>query len=377
MSTRGICRVTRQGIGFSVVAVATTLTGLLFQWEEFLLVGLVLVGVILLSYAFVAYRPVSTLAIREQLVTATRLSDSSLTIEVDSPRKRGLFIECGRGPFPFRFVPVARKRGMRVIRIHLDSQSRCDVESGPFRLVVSDVFGFFIRPIASSESTRIVIQPRVFDITGHITSRSRGEENEGKATGWGSQLSELVTEYNLGDEPRRIHWRTSAKVGKLMVRKELTPERNDIMLCLDTDTNSYRISSAFSITHQTFNFEDFHELCVSLALAEAKAGKGVRVVTTGSDSVFDVRHGMAAPFLRHMASTKLVSSRQVHGENIHRLARQFRPQQIFFVTAVPSQETLNILSELGRSARVTVIGCNMIPDTKSVHLDSRSITLDS
>jgi uncharacterized protein (DUF58 family) len=217
----------------------------------------------------------------------------------------------------------------------------------------------------------------VFDIPGHITSRSRGDNDEGRVTGWGSQLSELVTEYNLGDEPRRIHWRTSAKVGKLMVRKELSPERTDVMLCLDTDANSYLVSTAFSVSQKVFDFEVFHELFVSLAFAETKAGKNVRVLTTGLETTFDLRHGMAAPFLRHMANTELVRSGQSRAESLFKVSRKYKPRQIFFVTAAPSKQTLEILSELQRTASVTVIGCNMTPDVKKSNLDSRSISVTS
>ena len=367
---------TRQGITFTFVALATTLIGVLFRWQEFLLIGMLLMFVLLTCSLFVFNLSASSLVIREKLVMPTRLAPSSFSIDIDSRRKRGTYIFCDDGPFLFRYYPVPRQRGKRTIRIQLDTSSRCDVESGPIYLVVSDVFGLFRRNLASAQSIRIVVQPRVFDIPGHITSRSRGDNDEGRVTGWGSQLSELVTEYNLGDELRRIHWRTSAKVGKLMVRKELSPERTDVMLCLDTNADSYSISTAFSGSRPVVDFEVFHEIFVSLAFAETKSGKNTRVLTTGTESIFDLRHGMAAPFLRHMANTELVRSGQSHAENLLKVARQYRPRQIFFVTAAPNKHTLDILYELQRSSSVTLIGCNMTPDVKSTNLDSRHISLD-
>ena len=366
---------TRQGITFTIVAFATTFIGLLFRWEEFLLIGALMLSVLLLCALFIIYSPSSELTCREQVTMTTRLSESSFNVEVTSRRKRGLFVECAEGPFPFRLFPVSRKRGTRIIKVPIDTHSRCDVDSGHIRLVVSDVFGLLRKTLTSTNPVRIVVQPRVFDIPGHITSRSRGDNDEGRVTGWGSQLSELVTEYNLGDEPRRIHWRTSAKVGKLMVRKELSPERTDVMLCLDTDANSYLVSTAFSGSQKVFDFEVFHELFVSLAFAETKSGKNIRVLTTGLETTFDLRHGMAAPFLRHMANTELVRSGQSRAGNLLKVARQYRPRQIFFVTAAPSQQTLEVLSELQRTASVTVIGCNMTPDIKGSNLDSRSISV--
>jgi uncharacterized protein (DUF58 family) len=249
------------------------------------------------------------------------------------------------------------------------------VELGPTQLVISDAFGFFKRNVGSCGSIRIVVQPRVFDVSNPISSRSRGDNDEGRLTGWGSQLSELVTEYNLGDEPRRIHWRTSAKVGKLMVRKELSPERTDVMLCLDTDANSYSTTSAFANAREEFDFELFHELFTSLALAEAKSGKSVRVLTTGNEPTFDLRHGLTAQFLHLMANTELVRSGAQRSENLLKSARLYKPRQLLFVTAKPNTSTLDALSELRKTTTITVVGCNMTPDIRGVELDARSIRL--
>jgi uncharacterized protein (DUF58 family) len=185
----------------------------------------------------------------------------------------------------------------------------------------------------------------------------------------------LVTEYNLGDEPRRIHWRTSAKVGKLMVRKELSPERTDVMLCLDADASSYSTTSAFANTKEEFDFELFHELFASLALAEAKSGKSVRVLTTGNEPTFDLRHGMTAQFLHLMANTELVRAGAQRSENLLRSARSYKPRQLLFVTAKPNASMIDALNELRRTTTITVIGCNMTPDVRGVDLDARSIHL--
>jgi len=367
--------VTRHGIVFSVGAISTTSIGVLFRWQEFLLIGLLFLLVLLSSALFVAYSPPSLLANRQQLVSTTRTLETEFMVDVESRRKRGLFIQFAGGPLPFRSIPVPKQRGKRVMRVRIDTQSRCDAELGSIQLVISDAFGFFRRNIGSCGSVRIVVQPRVFDVSNPISSRSRGDNDEGRLTGWGSQLSELVTEYNLGDEPRRIHWRTSAKVGKLMVRKELSPERTDVMLCLDTDANSYSTTSAFANAKEEFDFELFHELFASLALAEAKSGKSIRVLTTGNEPTFDLRHGMTAQFLHLMANTELVRSGTQRSENLLKSARLYKPRQLLFVTAKPNKSTLDVLNELRKTTTITVIGCNMTPDVGGVDLDARSIHL--
>lgn len=368
---------TRHGIIFTSVAISTTSIGVLFRWQEFLLIGLLFLLVLLTSALFVAYSPPSFLASRQQQVSTTRTIETEFIVDVDSHRKRGLFVEFVSGPLPYRSIPVPRQRGKRTVRVGIDAHSRCNVDSGPIQLVVSDAFGLFRRSIGSCKSVQIVVQPRVFDVSNPISSRSRGDNDEGRLTGWGSQLSGLVTEYNLGDEPRRIHWRTSAKVGKLMVRKELSLERTDVMLCLDTDADSYSTTSAFASAREEFDFELFHELFTSLALAEAKSGKSVRVLTTGNALTFDLRHGMTAQFLHLMANTELVRSGAQRSENLLKSARLYKPRQLFFVTAKPNKSTIDALNELRRTTKITVIGCNMTPDVRGVDIDTRGIHLST
>ena len=368
---------TQHGFIFTSVAISITSIGVLFRWQEFLLIGLLFLLVLLTSALFVAYLPPSFLASRQQQVSTTRTIETELMVDVESRRKQGLFVQFAGGPLPYRSVHVPRKCGKRTVRVGIDAHSRCNVDSGPIQLIVSDVFGFFRRSVGSCNSVQIVVQPRVFDVPSPISSRSRGDNDDGRLTGWGSQLSELVTEYNIGDETRRIHWRTSAKVGKLMVRKELSPERTDVMLCLDTDAGSYSTTSAFASAREEFDFELFHELFTSLALAEAKSGKSVRVLTTGNEPTFDLRHGMTAQFLHLMANTELIQSGVQRSENLVKSARLYKPRQLLFVTAKPNKSTLNALNELRKTTTITVIGCNMTPDVRGVDLDTRSIHLST
>ena len=366
---------TRHGIFFSIVSILIALFGVFYRWQEFLLIGVLFALVLVLSAVFVAYAPRSLLSSQVPVFATTRTDAAELRLDVISLRKRGLFVEFSDGPLPYRKFPVRTRRGKGVVHVPLDTSARCDMELATVHLILADPFGFFERVIASCNPIEIVIQPRVFDIPGQITSRSRGGVDEGRTTGWGSQLSELVTEYNPGDELRRVHWRTSAKVGKLMVRKEMSPEHAEVMVCLDTDARSYSVIDSFANARDEFDFEEFHELFVSLALAQAKSGKRVQVLTTGSDLTFDLQHGMTAQFLRQMASTELVRSGATSVAHVVEFVRSFQPGQILFITAIPNQQVLDLLSDLRRTSAVTVIGCNMKPDVRYLNVETRSISL--
>jgi hypothetical protein len=101
----------------------------------------------------------------------------------------------------------------------------------------------------------------------------------------------------------------------------------------------------------------------------------VQVLTTGSDTTFDLQHGMTAQFLRQMASTELVQSGATSAAHVAKFARSFQPGQILFVTARPNQQVLDLLSDLRRTSAVTVVGCNMTPDVRDLNVETRSISL--
>lgn len=106
---------------------------------------------------------------------------------------------------------------------------------GPLLVRVSDVLGawWIERPVAAGRSLRVypsevrlrslVAPRRTQPLTGSRRSRARGE---------GVEYAD-VREYVPGDPLRRIHWRASARRGRLYVT-ERHPERNaDVVLLVD------------------------------------------------------------------------------------------------------------------------------------------------
>ena len=368
---------TRHGIIVTIVATSTTSIGVVFQWNEFLLLGLLIFVLLFTSAIYVAYAPPSVLSIREQLVSTTRTIPTSFLVEVDSRRKRGLLVQFARGPLLFRSIPVPNSHGIRTIRVQIDPNSRCDHELGSIHLFVSDIFGFFQKNIGICGSVQVVVEPRVFYVLSDDLSQNQRENNETHRTGQGSQLSELVTEYNLGDEHRRIHWKTSAKVGKLMVRKEFESERTDVMMCLDTEVNSYFSTSRFATAKEEYDFELFLELFTSLCVAEAKSGSSVQILTTGKEPSLNFRLETTSKFLRLMANVELTHSGIQGPEKLLKSARLYKPSKLVIVTASPGDLMLDVLSELQKYITVTIIGCNMTPDVRGLDLDARSIHLST
>ena len=112
---------------------------------------------------------------------------------------------------------------------------------GPARTVQGDPFGLVRRTVLWTEVTELFVHPR----TVAIESLGAGllRDLEGSVTE-DQSMSDLafhaLREYQPGDDVRYIHWRSSAKAGRLLVRQFLDTRRSHITVLVDTDPASYR-----------------------------------------------------------------------------------------------------------------------------------------
>ncbi|MER7274627.1 DUF58 domain-containing protein [Dactylosporangium sp. NPDC000244] len=94
----------------------------------------------------------------------------------------------------------------------------------------------------------------------------------------GSADMRAVREYALGDEIRHLHWKATARTGRLMVRDYADPARTSCTVVLDTRPAALSPAA----------FEEAVEVAASLLYASAAAGQQCRLVTpSGTDTPVD------------------------------------------------------------------------------------------
>ncbi|MCX7912651.1 MAG: DUF58 domain-containing protein, partial [Dehalococcoidales bacterium] len=164
-------------------------------------------------------------------------------------------------------------------RIRLTKRGRYHI--GPLLVKVSDPFGFFPVVRRLGEARYFTVLPAAlelpyFDI---IPRREMGENiRRWLASGSGPGASR-VREYASGDSLRRIHWQTTAHVGRLVV-KEFDPDRtyfafNELWLVPDM-CRTYRLGENGETT------EDYAiTIAASLARKYIDEGKRVGLLAAG------------------------------------------------------------------------------------------------
>jgi uncharacterized protein (DUF58 family) len=159
----------------------------------------------------------------------------------------------------YRFVPL--KRG----ELHL----------GPVTLERRDPWGLFVRRANASAEMTVLVHPKVLPVEVSLAGNRIGQEG-GTADRdvMGSNQFSTLREYVIGDELRQIHWRSSARVGKLMVKQLVDNPLPRALIVLDNDIRSYRNAA---------DFEEAVDAAASIGSAIVRAGLPVALRSTGED----------------------------------------------------------------------------------------------
>ena len=119
-------------------------------------------------------------------------------------------------------------------------------EVGPLRLRLTDPFRMVDLNRSFTATSTFVLTPVVDPLPGLPLPRSWdiGENLGSHSVGARGADDASTREYRRGDDLRKIHWRSTAKIGALMVRHEERPWQGHTVLVLDTRAARTRAAPA-------------------------------------------------------------------------------------------------------------------------------------
>ncbi|WP_433310151.1 DUF58 domain-containing protein [Micromonospora sp. CA-269861] len=229
--------ITARGIGLLVAAVLLLGAGFRFAYPELTLLGAA--GGAAVGYAALvaAWRPRLTVTRRADPDRVARGEPASMTLTVRNTgrlRSANLLAEdrCGERTVP---VPVLRLRPGRDTEVRYDvpTHRRGVVPVGPLRVTRRDPLGLVALARPYGAAVPVWVHPRIHPLTA--VPRGAGRSLDGRVDGvpHGSITFDSLREYVVGDELRRVHWRTSARVGELMVRENVDTSLPRLVVLLD------------------------------------------------------------------------------------------------------------------------------------------------
>ncbi|MGI8869260.1 MAG: DUF58 domain-containing protein [Mycobacteriales bacterium] len=243
LTTRGRCLL--------AAGAAAALCALVLGQKDLLRVALLLLVLPILSVLMVARTRFRISCTRELLPSSIIVGDTTevrLHLRNVSLLPTALLLLEDELPFALggrpRFtVDRMHGNGTRTVRYAVRSSVRGRFPIGPLRLRLTDPFGLveLTRSFATQDLLRVA--PAVLPLPavklGGTWGIGRGTSDDRSVTARGENDA-TTREYRYGDDLRRVHWRSSARVGKLMVRREELPWRARAVLLLDTRIDGHR-----------------------------------------------------------------------------------------------------------------------------------------
>lgn len=348
--------ITPRGWGWAVGSLLALLGGFTLGWSELIALGFagILSFAIATLFALVPHAHEVSFHLAQPRVVVGE--GASVIVTLKNPTKRRLAALNVDIPVGDRFLSrsVGRLKAKEQTEVSLDiaTAARGILSVGPVRIVRQDPLGLVSREVSHGTEATLYVHPVTIGLLSMSTGFVRDLEGNPTRDLTDSDLSfHALREYVAGDDRRNIHWRSTAKTGRFMVRQFEQTRRSHLLIALDTAPEDYADPQEF-------------ELAVGVA-----ASLGVRALRDTRD--LSVVRG-AAP-----VAGKGVRGSRPSGASTTQLATASRARLLDDLSGVslaegsPGLITLAKLST-GRSADVSVgfLITGSISDAKTIHAAS-------
>jgi uncharacterized protein (DUF58 family) len=130
----------------------------------------------------------------------------------------------------------------------IPTQRRGVVPVGPVRTVRADPIGLVRRELIWTETAELVVHPHTIGVPSTSTGLIRDLEGTPTRDLTSSDVAfHALREYQPGDERRYIHWKSTAKTGRFMVREFEQTRRSHLVVALSLATGDYASEEEFEL----------------------------------------------------------------------------------------------------------------------------------
>ncbi|MCC3762981.1 DUF58 domain-containing protein [Glycomyces sp. TRM65418] len=300
--------VTGRGVGLAVAAVALLGAGWAWGYPELATVGAAAALACVAAGSVIAAKPRLDV---ERSVTPDRVSvDDTATVSLtvtNTGRWRSVnarAVDAFGDPRQTHGSPVS-PRGLETRRVAVPlarlrpgksagasytirAERRGVVDAGPLSIGKRDLLGLAATAGNFGPTARLWVHPRLHRLGRTPDGLARSLEGTADKVEQGSLTFHALREYVIGDELRHVHWRTSARIGKLMVKEHLDTSLPTVAIAVDDRPESWpdpdqpfeaACEAAYSILTACFR-ADYHAALVPAS--------GAVVSGAGRDSYGDL-----------------------------------------------------------------------------------------
>ncbi|QYH35706.1 DUF58 domain-containing protein [Salinibacterium sp. M195] len=244
--------VTPMGWLVLVLAVIALALSVIFGWQEFTFLGTVLLAAMLVSTAFLfgraSYGVVVELNPRRVVVGDRALGRMVVTntgTKALPPTRMELPV--GKGVAEFQ-LPAMKPKAEHEELFAVPTAKRAVIVAGPAESVRGDQIGLLRRALTWADAVDLFVHPRTVRLIPSAAGLVRDLEG---------QISNKITNNDIafhalrpyvpGDDRRYVHWRTSARIGQLMVRQFQETRRSQLTIVHTSRSDLYASEAEFEL----------------------------------------------------------------------------------------------------------------------------------
>ncbi|WP_431803711.1 DUF58 domain-containing protein [Microbacterium sp. bgisy203] len=235
-----------------LAAVVLWWLALSFGWTELMVAAVILTVILVLSVGFLFGRTTYDIDLdltRTRVVVGERavggLTLANATSRTLLPSEVVLPVGQGRGVFQ---VPRLQPGAAHDEVFAIPTTARGVLEVGPVSVRRGDPIGLFERTHDRRQAVDLYVHPRTTPLEGLSLGYVRDLEGLPSTQLARDDVSfHALREYQPGDDLRHVHWKSTARVGDLMVRQYEETRRSHFVVGLSTPSGEYRTPEEFEL----------------------------------------------------------------------------------------------------------------------------------
>lgn len=233
-------------LGWSILSLglACWLVAALTDWDEWAMIGAAAIALVVCCALMAVGRTRVRIDTEVDPLRVTVGEPATGRISVTNESRRGmlpLLVELPVGITAARFTlpPLGSGKAHEELFV-VPTERRGVIPVGPASTIQGDPLGIVRRALRWTDVTELFVHPRTVSLESLGAGLLRDLEGE---TTQEMSMSDLafhaLREYQPGDDRRYIHWRSSAKAGRLLVRQFLDTRRSHLTIVVDVDPEKY------------------------------------------------------------------------------------------------------------------------------------------
>lgn len=241
---------TTRGRSFLAAGVAAAVCAYVLGQSDLLRVGLLLAGLPLICVVVLyrtRYRVAASRRLSPGRVPAGSEARVHLRMDNVSRMPTGLLmlqdhVPYVLGPRPRFVLDRVEAGGRREVSYRVRSDLRGRYPLGPLQLRLTDPFGMCELTRSFSAFDTLTVVPRTESLPAVRLAGEASGYGEGRQRSLALAGDDdiIPRAYRHGDDLRRVHWRSTARYGELMVRREEQPQRARCTVLLDTRRTAFQ-----------------------------------------------------------------------------------------------------------------------------------------